>query len=305
VAGRGPPGSFRLNPRASLPHNPGTLPDPAVEPYTTHADTIESALAHTCRAHRLTPDAADEFASWARLRMLDHDQAILRKFEGRSKLRTFLITVVQRLYLDWRNAEWGKWRPTAEARRLGTVAIELERLVLRDQLSYDEAVQTLGARQVATPADCERRWVQLPRRPRRKRVDEEDIARLPGSSSASESVDGDEERAEATAMCEALARVLAALAPADRNLLQMRYWSELTVARIAILTGENQKALYRRFDRLTADLRRSLEAEGLSGASLAALEGRFETVANIPMEVAVGTLPAGPSHSKSTGGEHA
>ena len=90
-----------------------------VDLFSQHLETIESTLAHTCRVHRLAPDAASEFRSWATVRLLDHDQAVLRKFQGRSSLRTFLITVVQRLFLDWRNAEWGKWRPTADARRLG------------------------------------------------------------------------------------------------------------------------------------------------------------------------------------------
>lgn len=276
--------------------------------YAAHAATIESALAQASRSHRLAPDAGDEFCSWARVRLLDHDQAILRKFQERSALRTFLITVVQRLYLDWRNAEWGKWRPTAEARRLGAVAIELERLVLRDQLSYDEAVRTLAARGAATAEECERVWVQLPRRPRRKRVDEQAVVTLPSTSSASDLVDDDESRAEATAMCDALARALAALPPADRLILQQRYWSGHTVARIAVLTGADQKALYRRFDKLSVDLRRRLEAEGLSGHALAAVTGRFSDANDAesaePAEVSAGNLPVRPS-TVTTGGEHA
>ncbi len=277
--------------------------------YTTHAATIESALAQASRSHRLVPDAADEFCSWARVRLLDHDQAILRKFQERSSLRTFLVTVVQRLYLDWRNAEWGKWRPTAEARRQGPVAIELERLVLRDQLSYDEAVHTLAARGAATHEECEHAWVQLPRRPRRKRVDEQAVVTLASTSSASNLVDDDESRAEATAMCEALARALTALPAADRLILQLRYWSGHTVARIAVLTGADQKALYRRFDKLAGDLRRSLEAEGLSGHALAAVTGRFsdtndEESAELA-EVSGENQSARPSTLTSTGGEHA
>lgn len=267
--------------------------------YTTHADTIESALAHTCRAHRLTPDAADEFASWARLRLFDNDQAILRKFEGRSKLRTFLITVIQRLYLDWRNAEWGKWRPSAEARRVGAVAIELERLVLRDSHTYDEAVQTLAARELATPAECERAWVQLPRRPRRKRVDEEDMATLPSSSSASDGVDHEEARLEAVAAVNALSAAIKALPPADQVLVQLHFWGGKTVARIAAMTGSDQKALYRRFDKIKAELRRTLEAEGVSPRML---EGLGDTVGDL---AGMGTVIPRPSTDRSTGGEHA
>ena len=280
---------------------------PPPDLYTTHAAIIESALAQVSRSHRLAPDAADEFCSWARLRLIDHDQAILRKFQERSSLRTFLITVVQRLYLDWRNAEWGKWRPTAEARRLGLVAIELERLVLRDSLAYDEAVQTLAARGIATADACERVWVQLPRRPRRKRVDEADMAALPGTASASESVDDDEARVEATAMCDALAGALKALPPTDQMLLQLRFFAGHTVARIAALTGENQKLLYRRFDLLKAGLRTRLEADGLTGEILARLTGRFELSddadSSLAGAAAAETVSVGPS-TVITGGEH-
>lgn len=275
--------------------------------YTTHAAIIESALAHASRAHRLAPAATDEFSSWARVRLLDHDQAILRKFQERSSLRTFLVTVVQRLYLDWRNAEWGKWRPTAEARRQGPVAIELERLVLRDQLSYDEAVHTLQTRGAATARECEQAWAQLPRRPRRKRVDEQAVVTLASTSSASELVDDDEARAEATSMCEALARALAALPPSDRLILQLRYWSGHTVARVAVLTGADQKALYRRFDKLKVDLRARLEVEGLSRAAVARLTGRFESpddaVLGSGAVVAAECLSVGPS-TTATGGTH-
>lgn len=305
------PPSFALSLPAAPHNNPRALWNPVVPPdlFTQHFETIDSALAHACRVHRLAPDVADEFRSWATIRLLDNDQAILRKFQERSKMRTFLITVVQRLYLDWRNAEWGKWRPTAEARRLGIVAIELERLVLRDQLAYSEAVHTLVSRGLSTADECEAVWVQLPRRPRRKRVDEEDMAALPSNSSASELVDSEEARAEVTALCDALTRAMAALSDADRTILQLRYWSGQTVARIAALTGENQKALYRRFDRLAADLRHRLEGEGLSARALAVLAERFGAIggdddAGSPVVMTPGTPPLRPSPLISTGGEH-
>lgn len=265
------PSSFGLRLPAGPHHNPRALENPAVpaDLFSTYHETITSALAYTCRAHRLASDDADEFRSWATVRLLDNDQAILKKFEGRSTMRTFLITVIQRLFLDWRNAEWGKWRPTAEARRLGLVAIELERMVLRDQLAYPEAVETLAARGVATAAECDSALAQLPRHARRRHVSESEMATVPGGSTASELVEGREARAEVAALCDALARALASLPDADRTLLQLRYWSGQTVARIAALTGESQKALYRRFERLTADLRRRLEGEGLSKRTLA------------------------------------
>ena len=68
---------------------------------------------------------------------------MLRRFEGRSSLTTYITVVVQRLFLDRRNRLWGKWRPSAEARRLGPTAVLLERLVSRDGWSAEQALETL------------------------------------------------------------------------------------------------------------------------------------------------------------------
>ena len=148
--------------------------------YTEHADTIESVLAYTRRAHRLSADDGDEFSSWARLKLLEDDCAILRKFQGLSTFKTFLVTVIQRLFLDWRIREWGKWRPTAEARRLGPVAIELERLVLRDGIDFGQAAQTLVSKGTALSIDeCDEVWAQLKQRPRRLRTGSDELVDLP------------------------------------------------------------------------------------------------------------------------------
>ena len=94
---------------------------------------------------------------------------------------------MERLFLDWRNHEWGKWRPSSEARRQGQVAIELERLILRDHYTFDEAVRTLLGRGLAKSAEeCEVTWARLPRRPRRQRVDEESLTELPAGGTTAD-----------------------------------------------------------------------------------------------------------------------
>lgn len=117
----------------------------STDPYSEHSETIEAVLAFICRRHRLAPDDGDEFSSWARLRLIDDECAVLRKFRGASSLRTYLVSVVLHLFQDWRNAQWGRWRPSVLARQLGPVAIELEKLVSRDGRDYEEAVETLEA----------------------------------------------------------------------------------------------------------------------------------------------------------------
>src|SRR5438067_6487981 len=98
---------------------------------------IDDVTALVCRRHRLSGAEAEDFASEVRLHFIARDSDVLRRFEGRSTLRTFLSVVIHRLFLDYRNRLWGKWRPSAEARRLGPTAILAERLVSRDGWTFE------------------------------------------------------------------------------------------------------------------------------------------------------------------------
>ena len=65
--------------------------------YLANVETIEGAIRFVCRRHRLGAPDAEEFAATVRLKLIDDDYAVLRKFQHRSSLRTFLVTVVSRL----------------------------------------------------------------------------------------------------------------------------------------------------------------------------------------------------------------
>src|SRR5262245_61007781 len=106
----------------------------AADYFSSRLPEVDRAIAFVVRRHRLAADTAEDFASVVHLRLLEHDCAVLRKFEGRSRLQTFLVVVVQRLFLDYRIALWGKWRPSAEARGLGPLGIKLDRLRSRERL---------------------------------------------------------------------------------------------------------------------------------------------------------------------------
>ena len=88
--------------------------------------TVERVVAYVARRHRLSRDEANELSSAVKLKLVDHDYEVLRRYEGRSSLRTYLTAVVIRLFLDDRVARWGKWRPSAQAKRLGAVAVLLD-----------------------------------------------------------------------------------------------------------------------------------------------------------------------------------
>ena len=271
--------------------------------YSEHADTIESVLAYTRRAHRLSADDGDEFSSWARLKLFEDDCAVLRKFQGISSIKTFLVTVIQRLFLDWRIKEWGKWRPSAEARRLGPVAIELERLVLRDQIDFDAAAATLVSKGTALSGDeCDRVWAELPRRPGRHRAGEQVLESMP-SPAAGDPVATEEHYASAGRARSALAEAIPGLTPQEQLIVRLRFQDGFTVARIAQLIGEEQKPLYRRIDQILGRLRVHLTGAGITADEVRELLGNpaVELGAVFPAESA-GKAKVGPSRSSNAGG---
>lgn len=272
--------------------------------YSEHADTIESVLAYTRRAHRLSADDGDEFSSWVRLRLLEDDCAILTKFRGLSSFKTFLVTVLQRLFLDWRIKEWGKWRPTADARRLGPVAIELERLVLRDHIEFDQAAETLISKGIATSRDeCDRAWAELPRRPARQRTGEQALHTVASSAMSRDPILVDEQLASAGRARVALADAIPGLSPQEQLIIRLRFQDGVTVARIARLIGEEQKPLYRRIEQILGRLRTTLTAAGVTAEEVRDLLGNpvVELGAIFP-EAGAGKAKVGPSTASNAGG---
>lgn len=121
----------------------------AVALLTTNLALVERAVAFACRRYRLTPDDAEELGAIVRLKFVENDYAIVRAFSGRCAFSTYVHIVVQRMALDYRIHVWGKWHSSAEAKRLGPLAVELEILLHRDGRTLDEALPLLAARHEA------------------------------------------------------------------------------------------------------------------------------------------------------------
>lgn len=272
--------------------------------YSEYADTIEAVFAYIRRSQRLTADAGDEFSSWARLKLLENDCAILRKFQGLSSLRTFLVTVINRLFLDWRITEWGRWRPTADARRLGALAIELERLIVRDHLEFQQAASLLVSKGVAeSHEECDRVWGELPQRPGRRRAAEDALDNVPAPSPSRDQVAVDEEQANASRAGSALAGALPQLNPEEQLIIRLRYQDGFTVARIAQLLGQEQKPLYRRIEQILGRLRVQMTAAGVTADEVRGLLGNpVVELGEVFPPVEVRNLKVGPSTSTNAGG---
>ena len=64
-------------------------------------------MRRVARRHRLPDHEADDLRSAVHLKFIENDYEVLRRFEGRSTLATYLTSIVTRQLLDNRNAEWG------------------------------------------------------------------------------------------------------------------------------------------------------------------------------------------------------
>lgn len=226
---------------------------------------IESVLRWVSKRHGLKVDEAEEFLAHASLKLIEDDYGVIRKFRGKSSLRTYLTTVITRLFLDYRTARWGKWRPSAAARRAGPVGVRLDRLIFRDGLSRDEAVARLAAdrRIVMSPEELAELARQLPaHNPRRGEW-------VPQASDWTASPPADaplleRELARATLRVQkALLAAVSRLPAEDRLLLRLRFRDDLPVAKIAGLLRLEAKGLYRRIHRVLVQLHRDLSESGI------------------------------------------
>ncbi len=267
------------------------------ELFLSQLDVIERVISFVSSRHHLPGSDADDFGSHVKLKLIEDDYAILKKFEGRSNLRTYLTVVIQRLFLDYRIKAWGKWRPSAEAKRLGEVAILLERLTQRDGYSFEEAFELMQTNHQVTMSrpDLEAIAARLPHRLRRRFESEDALTNLAADQPSLDEIAADRERAMSGARLEsALNKAMAELEPQDRLILALRYRDGRTIAEIARALRLDQKALYRRADRCRGALSAALQASGIDKAQ--AMEILRNSAFSVEWtEEKDGTLPARPS----------
>jgi RNA polymerase sigma factor (sigma-70 family) len=244
--------------------------------FEEHLDAIERAIARVCREARLAGADAEDFASSVRVSLLADDCAVLRKFEGRSSMPTFLTIVVRRLFSDHLRAA-GRWYPSAESQRRGEVAVQLERLMVRDRRTFGEASDIIRREHPeVTARQLEALLVALPPRvPRMVVVPvlEGDEERYAGGVTAADRVEALDVERRSQRANDAVRAAMAMFSAEDRVILRLRFNGDATVVSIARTLGLEQRPLYRRIEALLARLRAALEAAGLDAESAAGLIG--------------------------------
>ena len=266
-----------------------------------HLAAVGAAVRFVAARNRLSSDMTEELNSRTLLHLVNHDYTVLRQWRRECSLQTYLITVITRVFLDLRNQEWGKTKPPAIARRLGTVALALWRLTHRARLTFDEAVKALQAEHGVT-ATRDELWglfSKLPSPSSRYFVDVNELAEMAQQGADAEVLVHQIERRRLAARVErGLAQALHGLGDEDRQILKLYFHDGLFLASIARLLNIDQPRLYPRFRSLMATLRASLECQGLSAADVAELVGGPESSAgqSLLARVATNAIRVGPSH---------
>jgi len=230
--------------------------------FLEHLSTIERVARNTARRRRLPASEHEDFVSLVRLKLIDDNYRVLRDFKGQSSLRTYLTTVIVRQLLDYQNARWGRWRPSARARMLGQTAARLEQLTHRDGHSLEEANQILRVNDRVPESEAELYALssQLSRPPSTTEADIETALQVP---SPAPSVDAlialrrDEETVLAI-----VTSSLKGMPTRDRLLLSLHFGRGVPVADVAKALGLSKATAYRTIKRALRHCRGALQAAG-------------------------------------------
>jgi RNA polymerase sigma factor (sigma-70 family) len=229
---------------------------------------IDRVTAFVSRKYNISGADAEDFASRVKLKLIEDDYKVLREFEKKTSLPTYLTIVIQRIYLDQKIHEWGKWRPSMRARQGGEAAIYLERLVSRDGLDMAEAATIVRQKYTNLDSRALKKLAAsiVVRQPRRaSKVEQKEEMREPASeASAEDELLSGAREAAARRASEVLSRELDRLPAEDRLIMKMRFVDAMKVSTMARQINVDQKQLYRRIDRLVAAMRESLLAAGVA-----------------------------------------
>jgi RNA polymerase sigma factor (sigma-70 family) len=233
------------------------------------------------------PADLDEFAGSVRMQLIENDYAVLRRFRGESKLTTYLRIVVHRAFLDYLVRKWGKWYPSAAAKRLGDTAVALERLLHRDGNSIDEALLTIRTKDPTIGrADLVHLAAKLPVRPRRPRL--VDFAELDALGAQVPTSNTNVFAADHASMAQQISEIVRdyvdQLPEEDKVMFRLHFAADMRLAEISRALHVNQKAAYRRLQEWLRELRARLTAAGIGADDVTEILGSTVTPLDFGLE---------------------
>lgn len=249
------------------------------EIFLKNLDYIEKVIGHRCRNSKLSPQESEDFEQHVKLKLIEDDYAVIRMFRGDkgATLQTYLTLVIKRALLDYQDHIWGKHHVSAEAKRLGPVAVRMEILMVRNRYLFEEACEILRTNEgvdmsVAELADLR---AKLPHRAPREVVDDAPLVFEPAKELPPDQELLEKERETfRRRVYMGLKRALDTL-PSDDHLL-VKLWIRFSIADIARIHKVEQKPLYRRMKKILKALGKALERQGVRRENVKVLLGSLE-----------------------------
>jgi RNA polymerase sigma factor (sigma-70 family) len=229
---------------------------------------IERAVRFVASYARLPPEDADELLSSVNLHIIENDYAVIRKFKGGCSFATYVVVIARHALADMRMQVQGRFRNSAEAKRLGEPAMRLEALLRRDYATLEDATAAVQREFPALTAneiaDLAARLPQRTPRPREVSLGV-DIEPKISSDSVEELALDHERAARAARINHVVQETLAQVSRGDRVAFQFRWGSPpVSVADIARMFHRDQKQLYRRLDAVGRQVQKALLAAGIT-----------------------------------------
>ena len=252
----------------------------AVAFYRDHLKQIDDAIKIICRKHGMTLDEEKEFTQHVHLQLIESDYRKLRAFKGSSSLKTYLYTVISRIFIDQVRS---KWHPSAEAMRLGAAAVELERMVYRDQYTVHEACQILAVNPTTaiTEDAAHDMLVKMTVRTRRLTLvgdPEEHLLNYPDPSPDPETLIARKQLMQKKqAVVDLVGEITQTLPGEDKLLIKLLFISNRKISEIARLLGKEVRILYRKVEAILGDMRKAMADAGTAEGDVGeVLEGMGE-----------------------------
>lgn len=266
---------LRIHLMATPPKPPGG-PAPK-EIFLENLKHIEKVIRKCSRS--FSRQDAEDFKGHIELKLIEDNYGVIRKFSGKNgaKLETFLTTAIVHACHDYRDHLWGKHHASAEAKRLGPVAVHLEKLMVRDRYTFEEACEILRTNEKVqmSVAELSDLRAKLPPRVPKQVVGEGslEVELAPGLGPEQQVLE-DETEVFRRRVYMGLKRALDTL-PSDDHLL-VKLWLKYSIADIARIRKVDQKPLYRRMEKILKALRKALDRQGIRREEIKELLGSLK-----------------------------
>jgi RNA polymerase sigma factor (sigma-70 family) len=249
----------------------------AADLFRSNLALIDRTIARVCRVAGVRDADADDFSSAVKVALIEDDYAILRSWQRRSSLATYLTVVIQRLLSDERMRARGRWEPSAAARRGGPAAVLLETMVRRDGQSIEQALPLVQAIDPSlSRSDLESMLAGVPERvprPRPMPLDVADVSKVSAREGADTSLMEKEAERLSIETSRIVRGALASMTAEDRTIVRCHFGTGMSIADIARMLRLPQRPLYRRIESITVRLRRALTDSGIDTRTAGSLIG--------------------------------